>query len=214
MTDTGWDGWCKMHARPIVRIRWFLLAETGSLLCSLYTLSALPFKHPIFLYAFTLPLAAGTICDATLSFLMWRFGPQIVSQPLSLVLFAGYVLASSPLVIIGYVLPESALSWNNMVHFLCVNGFGTFFALHAAAAGKLASEHPQQPRTSITKPVTHTIVRILHMVDCLTDMTVILTVIQAVCHSSSPLCLILGISHSCKWLLMFFQHSINCTMSI
>lgn len=185
ITDSAWDGWGQIHVQPSTAMGHFYVSEAGFNLAGSCLVSGVPINRLWNMVA--VPLMLTIITNVVIDVAFWRLGPNFVrTKAYALCIMVNFV-GTFPLVYAGYLASLSWVPWNNRLHFVCVHAVMIFFANQSATAGKIVGEQPQEPRTTIMHPFLRATLRTLHFVDGLTDLSMILTFIEAVCPNCSAL---------------------------
>ena len=186
MSACSWEGWSRMHVDPLMAIRYFFFCEAVHIATCAYTVTGLRIDSSLYCFLVTVPMMLFTSCNVCTYLAFWRLGPEIVHHKLYTMSSLLTMICIIPVVLLGYMGPETMVPWNSRVHFVCVNASGTVFAEQSAAAGKSPRQHPQEPRTSLLKPIIRSAVVSLLLVDALTDLSLIRSLFERVCSTSFP----------------------------
>ena len=185
MTPTACSDWAKLHVNPLVAAGYFFFSNVGvhsvdlSLLCGM-----LNFRSP-YIYVCTLTMFLNLILSVPLKLLVLRYGPSLVDHKL----FSFGMLVSLalllPSILLGFLGPIGAVPFHNRFYFICLVSFEVFFASHGMTSGASKGEHPVRPRTSIFRPFVRGSIRAVQIVDSLTDVAVIRTLLEQACLSNA-----------------------------
>ena len=180
MSSSAWHAFGKMHVNPLTAIQHSVASDVGLSVFYAYTATGLPFNHSWVFYVVTCSHMINTIGVIGISCVFWRVGPALACHRLFPAIQALITLLSMPIHYAGYLGPLFAVPWHNRLKFVCVNAFSHFFVTQTCLAGKVQGEHPAEPRTSIIRPMLEGTIRTLQMVDALTDLSMIRTLIDVV----------------------------------
>ena len=182
MTASAWDGWCKLHINPFAAMGYLFgfsgLSKVFVCYCAVgiqgddfieNVITVMAGIHIVFLLA--------------LDILFWRWGPGVVCHKLYPTLLLSLVLTGVPLMLLGSLGPEELVPWDSRIHFLIFSSLWMFMELQEGAAGLVPGEHPAEPRTSIMMPFATCCVRAVMMIDLWSDLTLIRSLVRAVCSS-------------------------------
>jgi hypothetical protein len=176
MTSSGWEGWGKLHVNPHVAIAYFYSVELVQLVSGLYLITGVAFEH----YIVSIPWTVFIICNFIIYISFWRYGPMVAHHKLYPALLGTALIGMLPMLYVGYAGPLSTVPWNNRLHFVCASVPGAVFGTESASAGKVAGEHPPQPRHSIMMPVLRNTFKSILLADALTDLTLVRTMFEQV----------------------------------
>lgn len=184
MTSTAWEGWGTLHVKPHVAACYYFSATAAMQVAGTCCLIGMPdFRAlgPVSLLAF---LVYGVL----LGLAFWRYGPCVVVHnrlyPAALLLYA---ILGLPSMLMGYLGSSDMAPYGNKLLFIGLNTVGMFGASHMMAAGGSKGEHPAQPRASILWPCVRGTIRAVQVMDALTNLAVIRTLLDQACphpHSS------------------------------
>ena len=182
MTASAWDGWCKLHVNPFVAMG-YLFGFLG-LAIAFACYCAIGIQGDSFIENVATVMAGiHTLILFAINLLFWRWGPGVARHKLYPLFLLSLVLAGLPLALLGSLGPEASVPWDSRIHFLIFSSLWMSAGLQSFAAGLVPGEHPAEPRTSIMEPFASCCVRAVMMTDLWSDLTLIRSLVRAVCCS-------------------------------
>lgn len=169
MSPSAWEGWASMHVNPFIGIAAFFCSNFMFLAHRVFVLTGIPLKR----FAVTIPYIASMVGEVALDITFWRCGPKIVHNSLYLPFVLVLGLCLMPSSYFAFLGDVSMVPWQNRLKFVIVSFIGCFFSSIAQKCGKVAAQHPLEPKTKLVKTLWDSGVETMRTMDALTDLTMV-----------------------------------------
>ena len=171
---------------PLLAVCYYYSATTGLHFASIWLCTAIAAFGGIYLYMSTFLFLGFIVLGILTDLMFWGCGPDVVNHklfPVAVALSAALLLTTLLLMSLEHM---DTVSFQHRMLFACWGSCAAFFHSHSMAAGGVKGEHPLYPRTSIFCPFMRANMRAVQMVDALTDVEVIRTLMEQACPLTAP----------------------------